>query len=296
MPSHFRLATVRTRRRRLILNNATAHKGRTLPVTVPVAAATESVAISAEVDEERELAAIRAREFGIDIPPPPVEEFASPALSARSPERIFREILRAPRPLTWVFVGDSHTDSAQVAADWSTMPQSLASHIRDALGRTQDTLIDRTSSGQLLKQLSDEMTIGAIPFRADLLFIQISTREISRGLARLGSFEKRLMALVHQALQEGMLPILGTPPLGKDSAANDSLDELVYVEAVRAIAAEFELPLVDHWAHWHWVATDIGGTERWYDSTTGFPGRLGHEQMTRRAIEDLWLVNDESHV
>ncbi|MEZ6056538.1 MAG: SGNH/GDSL hydrolase family protein [Planctomycetaceae bacterium] len=227
--------------------------------------------------------------------PPPSIEFERASLSAASPLNIFQEILRASRQLTWVFVGDSHTNSNHAAADWSTMPESLAAHIREALGRSRDTLIDNTSSGQQIKRLVEEFNVRAVTFRPDVLVIQISSSESTRGLGRLGNFERRLMLLVQQAMQEGMLPILCTPPMGHQTASDESLDELVYVEAIRAMAAEFDLPLVDHWAHWHWVASDIGGTDRWFDPESHFPNQAGHDQMTRRAIEDLWLVTDATH-
>jgi lysophospholipase L1-like esterase len=89
---------------------------------------------------------------------------------------------------------------------------------------------------------------------------------------------------------------LSTPPLTPTTSEGEAVHQLIYVEAVRAVAAEYDLPLVDHFRHWEAAATEIGGLERWFDGESRHPGRVGHEQMARRLFADLRLLPTASNV
>ena len=66
-------------------------------------------------------------------------------------------------------------------------------------------------------------------------------------------------------------------------------DCLVYVEALRGITAELDVPLVDHWEHWESAAVDAGGIETWVEPNFALPGKRGHEKMAELTLSALGL-------
>ncbi|MGD9714446.1 MAG: hypothetical protein AB7V46_20655, partial [Thermomicrobiales bacterium] len=66
-------------------------------------------------------------------------------------------------------------------------------------------------------------------------------------------------------------------------------DCLVYVEAIRAITAEQDIPLVDHWDFWESKAVNVGGIETWFEPETSLPGKIGHEKIAELTLQTLGL-------
>lgn len=195
--------------------------------------------------------------------------------------------------LTWMYVGDSLEPPATAGRDWRSFAGRLTETIRQTAGRSRDVVIEQLAAGQTLSAALDEATESIARFRPDLLLVSIGPHEAAAGRRGLAAFEQALTMLIHRARQGQTLPILCTPPRVPTAEAKATVDQLIYAEAVRSIAAEYDLPLVDHFAHWEAAAASARGNDGWFDSSVALPGRFGHQQLTARIVADLQLCPRE---
>ena len=199
------------------------------------------------------------------------------------------QLLADAQPLTWMLIGDSYEPAETNRRDWRSFGGRLSEFVRSELGRSDDVFIVNTVPGQSVATLAGAATQRVLRFRPDCVLVSIGARDVQRGSAGLIDFERSVGNLVATLRDAGIVVILCTPPPMALDMDADAVDQLVHIEAVRAIAAEYGAPLVDHFVHWETAAKEIGGLERWFDHESAVPGRVGHEQMTRRIIDDLQL-------
>jgi len=226
-------------------------------------------------------------------PMPDRRAFKRPALMGRSPVTVFNEIVHGDRPLTWVFVGERWAPEKEASMDWPLVPELLHDHLRESMLRLSETVLDNTSVQCPLSQLEDELSPRVLKCSPDIVIINIGREEWRDGADQLAKLEWQLARIVTRLLQEGIVPILATPPFDGPDHDEDDVDSLLVCEAIRGAAAEFDVPLVDHRTHWEWAAEEIGGTDHWFVQGTDTPGAQAQEQFARRMIEDLWLFGAE---
>lgn len=197
--------------------------------------------------------------------------------------------LAATHDLTWVIAGDSLEPNGAAPREWRNFAGRLMEHVRHQLGRAGDLFLVSAACDRNLQALSAEADRQILRSHPDIVLLTISPLEARAGKRGLHTFERQLIGLISQVAATGAVLCLATPPLAPAGEDSDAVNQMIYAEAVRSIAAEYDLPLVDHFAHWEAVATEIGGLERWYDAESRTPGRIGHEQLARRVIADLHL-------
>jgi len=210
----------------------------------------------------------------------------SAASSSSSLSRIHRQLAQSGS-LTWMLSGDSLEPHHAPHREWRSFGGRLGEFVRTELGRNEDVFIVNATPGQCVETIDVESRI--FRYRPDFVLFSLGPGEAAHGTSGLLAFEQSLGRLLVRLADAGIVAVLCTPPLTPVDEAEDSVDRLIYVEAIRAIAAEYDVPLVDHFAHWETAATEIGGLERWFEGESTSPGRVGHEQLTRRIILDLQL-------
>lgn len=199
----------------------------------------------------------------------------------------FQRCVRSAAGLTWVIAGDSLESDVSHGRDWRSFSGRLTDHVRNTLGRRDDVFIVHTAPDRRVAAVDGDAP-RLLRFQPDVVLLSIGPREADAGKRGLLAFERYLTALITSLAAASVTLVLTTPPL---TPAEDgtSVVQLIYVEAIRALAAEYDVDLIDHFAHWETAATSIGGLERWFEAESTQPGRIGHEQLARRTISDLRL-------
>lgn len=172
----------------------------------------------------------------LQAPPAPVESFR-PLAEAVADRRT---------PLTWVFTGQSLPGSI---GDDPEVPLSglVGVFVRNVLERASDPIIDTTGPDVRIRDLLKQFSQRVARFRPQVVVVGGSLSEADRGIDGLPRFEHHLVRFIHECRRIGSDVVLQTPRYVPGEQGRDDIDGLVYVEAIRSIAAEQGVPVVDHW-------------------------------------------------
>ncbi len=160
--------------------------------------------------------------------------------------------LRAERPLTWVFVGDSIMQAARWTAGARGWVQLLEEAVRWQANRPLDAFINSAVSGWTLRDFlpHHERLLGR--FGADVVHVSFGTNEshVSRGPVPVKVYEEQLNQVADRVRSSGALLVLHTPIETVEAVAHGCLDVSAYADAVRRVATRTGAVLVDHDAAW----------------------------------------------
>jgi hypothetical protein len=199
-------------------------------------------------------------------------------------------LLASPRGLTWVIAGDSLEPVGSHDREWRSYSGRLAEQVRVQWGRHSDGVIIQTEPAGRIVELERKLTDRVLRYTPDIVYIAVGLEETRRGLGELDHFESALSRLVERLQAAAALVVLATPPCIPTLESHTEVDQQVYAAAVRAIAAEYETPLVDHFAAWELAATHDGALTRWLDTDGETPGAAGHRQITETIVRELGLA------
>ncbi|MEZ6065563.1 MAG: hypothetical protein R3B90_07585 [Planctomycetaceae bacterium] len=244
---------------------------------------------SAERPDGDDFSAIDAP-IAIDRKPSPALSLACLPVVANGPglERLERSLAQA-EPLTWVFAGDNLEPVSAESREWRSFTSWLVERIRIQLGRGADGIIIQTEPAGRLTQLARGLHARVLRYRPDIVYLSISPDEALRGLRELAQFEAELFSTIEQVSTNDGLVLLATPPVVPAPDTDDLVNQQVYAEAIRAAAAEFDLPLIDHFAVWEAAYESSSGLGDWLVPGHDRPGPLGHRLLAEVASRALWL-------
>lgn len=189
-------------------------------------------------------------------------------------------------PITILFLGDSithglvHTRGAR----------SFAEHVNETLrgaeptGRKEDVLINSAVSGWRVPDMLAAWDFRAARFDPDVAFVMFGTNDATAGADGVPAYREGLVEMVRRLREQGAFVVLQTPPpvIGDADGRAQSLE--LYREAVREVAAEFDVPLADHARDWDEHAPTI---EEWMDDEF-HPNALGHLRMADLLLKVLF--------
>ncbi|WP_197443500.1 SGNH/GDSL hydrolase family protein [Maioricimonas rarisocia] len=201
-----------------------------------------------------------------------------------------RNRLRRVEPVTWLFAGDSLFSDGTGARDWRSVAGHFTNRIRWELRRFPDTVVTTALPGMLAHELRADFEARCLRFQPDVAFLFVGPLESAAGSARLPDYEQAMIDMIGQVRQSGGIPVLNTTPMPIDFADSRRVDHQVYTEATRGIAAEHDVPLIDHSQRWEWVESHIGSLRDWYDDDGRYPGEAGHMQLARAIFHELELL------
>lgn len=217
-------------------------------------------------------------------------------LFAESLLRIEKSTQLERRHLTIVTLGDSITKGVRSGV---TNDQTFASLIEQRLiadGRSVDVInvgIGGERTDQALQRFD-----RVLRHQPDIVTIMYGTNDsyIDKGKTTsritVDAYRKNLNKIVTELLRRGIQPVLMTEPRWSDKAGKNGLGENPnvklepFVQACREVAAEWRVPLVDHFADWtaaHESGTDLHG---W--TTDGcHPNPNGHVKLAEAMLPVL---------
>ena len=227
---------------------------------------------------------------------------AVPAVPASSPFRPLGEAVRdLGRPMTWVFSGQSLPGQLGESTE---VPLSgiVGLYVRNGLERSSDPIIDTTGPDLRVIDLLQQFDKRVARFHPQVVVIGGSLIEADRGIAGLPRFERNLVRLIHACRRIGSDIVLQTPRFVAGESSAEEIDGPVYVEAIRSIAAEQGVGLVDHWTAEAATPLDpsvrIAPTHANAYDMSGGGGTSGGDGMKllARFVNDLDLPGAESTV
>lgn len=204
-----------------------------------------------------------------------------------------RQALQETRPKKWLFYGDSISEGREFTYGARDYTQLLAEHVRGDLNRRTDVFINTAISGNIIIDLLNGFNWRVEQFHPDFVFIMIGTNDCSpsRGVSP-DEFRRNLSHLCDRILKQGSLLVLQTPNPPFPGAAPERANLENYLAFIRSLAAERNIPLIDHAKYW----TSLKGFPCEWMSDAVHPNAFGHVALARYcalsadfAMRDSWL-------
>ena len=223
-------------------------------------------------------------------------DFSAAEYAERDAKRL-EEVLVGP-PVTWVFLGDSITQSVAHTHGARGFVEHFAERVRGELGRLPDAVVNSGVSGARTENVLAEFDWRAGRFAPDVVFVMFGTNDRQAGVDGVPAYRYRLDQIVQRTRDLGATVVLQTPPPVVEGADGPAAGLGVYIETVRSLAADLGVVLVDHAAHWAAVAAENGGGPApagWLDDPS-HPGARGHLEMARTLFRALGIDDEASAV
>lgn len=208
-------------------------------------------------------------------------------LAVTSRLRSISELVTGEESICWLFTGDSYLAKSTEPVNCRTYTSRFAGAVRSGFDRPRDVFIDGTFPQARLSEILFDFEKRIAKFNPDVCFLSLSLQEAdSKSTDRC---EKMLLRLIRWAEDTQCRLVLQTPPILTSRSDLELTRRLVFVEAVRGMAAEHDLILADHWQHWEESPVATLQPSPWIDPQTSAPSDEGHRQLATRLIRDLQL-------
>lgn len=203
-----------------------------------------------------------------------------------------KALLMRPEPVTWLFTGDSITHGALHTFGWRDCTELFRERILWELRRGNDAVINTAYSGYTTQGLLSQFELRVARFKPDVVFIMIGMNDCSDCRVPLSEFTQNLRELAARIQAWDGLPVLQTTcPVISGKAGSRETHLPAYMAAVCQAAAELQVPLVDHFAHWNKHPEQ----QRFYWMSDPFhPNECGHRAFAHLLFRDLGIWDDTS--
>lgn len=198
-------------------------------------------------------------------------------------------LLAGDRPLRWVFTGDSITHGAFHTAGERDYVQHVEERLRWELGRRRDHVIRTAISGRRVVDLEEDLDWSVIDYRPDVVSLMFGLNDCATDQPDPAAFAGAYRRVIDRLRGSGAVLVLHTPNRLLSTETPERRANLpVYVDAIRSLAAETDVLLVDHYADWA-EADAHDAVEYWIDHGC-HPNAAGHRVLARSLLRalDLW--------
>jgi lysophospholipase L1-like esterase len=204
-----------------------------------------------------------------------------------------RQMLVSPSPAKWVFTGDSITHGALHTFGWRDYVELFAERVRFELGRGMDLVINTGISGHTTRDLlaGFDWRIGQL--RPQAVFVMIGMNDCSED-RQIGpaEFQANLEQLVARIGQVPAIPVLQTTcPILPGQSPERTPYFPAYMDAIRSVAADHQLPLIDHERFWR----ERAASHFYWMSDPFHPNECGHRAFAMCLYQALDIWDPESH-
>ena len=206
-------------------------------------------------------------------------------------ERI-KKLIDQDKPLIWVFYGDSITHGARHTYGHRDYVELFAERMRYEMGRVSDLVITSAISGDNTRGLLSGFEWRVAQFNPDAVFVMIGMNDCSDGNdISLAEFQDNLDRLIVMIGDLGAIPVLQTTcPILPSLAPERSPYFDGFMDAVREVAVDRDVPLIDHarfWlkhseSHFYWMSNEF------------HPNHYGHRAFAKHLYEALGIWDPES--
>lgn len=203
-----------------------------------------------------------------------------------------KAIFADKKPVKWLFYGDSITHGAVHTWGERDYTQLFAERVRYEMGRSMDIVINTAISGHNTGALLDGFEWRVKQFNPDVVFVMIGMNDCSTS-SRISceQFERNLHALADRIIEGGGKPVMQTTCPILPGTSPDRLPHFpAFMDAIRRVAADRKLPLVDHTAHWE---ANNGKLYYWLDNPF-HPNGHGHRAFANLLFKELGIFDPAS--
>lgn len=196
-----------------------------------------------------------------------------------------KKLLTDKKPLTWIFYGDSITHGSSHTFGWRDYTELFAERIRGELGRTMDMVIDSGISGDNTRGLLESFEWRVGRFNPDVVFVMIGMNDCSEdNPIDLKEFTENLRTLTSRIRDTGAIPIMQTTcPIIAHQAPDREPQFAAYMEAIRQVSDETNVPFIDHTKYWQDNEEHIF----FWMSNPFHPNEKGHRAFAKLIFQSL---------
>lgn len=199
-----------------------------------------------------------------------------------------QNLLASPHPpVKWLFCGDSITQGALHTFGYRDYTELFSERMRFEIGRSSDVVINTAISGHTTRQLLGGFDWRIAQFKPDAVFLMVGMNDACPEASKhvpLPAFGENMRQLIEQIQALGAIPVLQTACAILEEGSGGRFEALpAYMEALRQIAAECQVPLIDHQAHWQ----RFGDRLPYVLSDAIHPNEMGHRVMAHTLFEHL---------
>ncbi|MDD4144262.1 MAG: SGNH/GDSL hydrolase family protein [Prolixibacteraceae bacterium] len=208
-----------------------------------------------------------------------------------------KELLKDPKPLKWIFTGDSITHGAKHTHGFRSYPEIFAERIRWEMKRTSDIIINTGISGNTTQNILDDFNWRIGQFKPDVVSLMIGTNDCAdtRNIG-LDVFENNLNTLVTMIRESEAIPVFQTPNVIIKEKAPERRSISDYVSVMQKVAGEKEVILVDNYTHWQSEIQHKGAKaifKRWLNDPL-HPNGEGHSEIARLMFKEFAIFDPEA--
>ncbi len=207
-------------------------------------------------------------------------------------ERV-KAILGQSKPAFWLFAGDSITHGAVHMFGARDYTELFRERVLLECGRRMDAVINTAYSGYSTRDLLAEYDLRVGRFIPTVVFLMIGMNDCCNQNVPPGEFRDNLRELCDRIAAGGGLPVLQTTCpviVGKAPGRQEHLP--AYMELIRAVAAERQLPLVDHYAEWE---QDDEQRHYYLMSDPFHPNAAGHRAFAHFIFREMGIWDESSY-
>lgn len=190
-------------------------------------------------------------------------------------------LLQGSQPATWVFTGDSITHGALFTEGWRSFPEHFGERVRWELRRFYDVVINTGVCGECSGGLRASLESRVLRFHPDVALVMIGMNDSLAGPDGRSAFRRNLIEILGRTREAGTIPVVQTPNRVHESNARSRADLPAYVDIIRDVACSDDVPLIDHWEHWHNRKPEAEDLLGWLQDQSIHPNYLGHREMAR---------------
>ncbi|QZA76476.1 SGNH/GDSL hydrolase family protein [Deefgea tanakiae] len=194
-------------------------------------------------------------------------------------------------PRTWMFYGDSITHGVLHTFGARCFSEHFAERVRFELNRPDDVIINNANSGLNTKQLLAHFPSRVARFRPDVLVLMAgmndcNTKQEDNQFVSLPEFRENLIAMVIAVRTWGGEVLLQTvTPVIPGLIPERGLSLPQYNDAIRSVAQELAVPLIDHASVWAKYADNIN----WLMADAIHPNAYGHILLAHSLFQHLGI-------
>jgi acyl-CoA thioesterase-1 len=217
---------------------------------------------------------------------------AEPDDEAKATDREkIRQILSGNDPVTWVFTGDSITQGAAHTHGWRHYVQHFEERVRWELQRKWDFVVNTGVSGERSSHIVNDFDNRVTRFSPAVVSLMIGTNDSVSGKGGREGYRSNVSLLVDQIRDVAAVPMLLTfNPIGREGDPTRE-DLPAYAQIMREVAEEKSAFLIDNYAQWESVGSDV--TNSWLADPI-HPNEIGHLMLVTKIMADLKILDPES--
>jgi len=196
-----------------------------------------------------------------------------------------RDLTTSPAPAKWLFYGDSITHGALHTYGHRDYVELFAERIRYEMGRGMDVIINTAISGHNTRSLLAGYDWRVAQFQPHVVFIMIGMNDCAEGNGITPEeFRENLVELVRRNTELDAVTVLQTtcPILpGVSPERSPYLD--TFMDKIRNVADELDLPLIDHTKFWR----EHPDSHYYWMNNAFHPNEYGHLAFAHLIFREL---------